>query len=127
MSPAKLSQTAARRERVVAICAALPEATCENPAGEHLTFRVRKKVFLYYLDDHHGDGRIALDAKVAPGDQEILIAMDPERFFLPPYVGHRGWIGARIDLPAIDWEQVEELIRESYRRVAPKTLAARVA
>ena len=95
-------------------------------AGEHLAFRVRKKTFAYYLFDHHGDGRIALCCKAAPGEQEMLVASDPTRFFIPAYLGPKGWVGMRLDLPDIDWEQVAYLATMAYRLSAPRTLAARM-
>jgi len=115
----------ARLQRVTKICLALPEATSEG--SPHVAFRVRGKTFLYYLDNHHGDGRIAVNCKVSPGEQDVLIRMDPARFFVPAYLGARGWVGVRIDLKAIDWDEIEQLVRDSYRLVAPKRLAALVA
>jgi len=70
-----------RRARLAQICLALPEATCDGE--RHIAFRVRGKTFAYYLVDHHGDGRVALNCKTAPGDQDVLLRMDPERYFVP--------------------------------------------
>jgi len=87
-----------------------------------VTFFVRGKRTLAYLtDDHHGDGRLALVCAAPPGVQEELIGSEPERFFRPPYVGHRGWIGVRLDI-APDWDEVVGIVEESYRCVAPVTL-----
>jgi hypothetical protein len=113
------------RERLVQICAALPEVDISG--DQHLAFRVRKKTFAYYLNDHHGDGRIALCCKAYPGDQEHLIAWDPARFYVPAYLGPKGWVALRLDLDSIDWGQVSERIMVAYRLVAPKQLAARIA
>lgn len=111
-----------RRQRLVDVCTGLPEVVAEG--DRHIRFAVRGRTFAYYLDDHHGDGRIAVCCKAPPGDQEALIAMDPERFYLPAYLARYGWISLRIDLPAVDWEEVSELVVDSYRLVAPKRLAA---
>lgn len=106
------------------LCLALPEATRE-PYGTHATFRVRKKVFAYYLDNHHGDGIVAVVTKTALGEHEELARIDPERFYVPTYVGPRGWVGLRLDLGEIDWAEVGGLVTASYRLQAPKTLAGR--
>jgi hypothetical protein len=115
-----------RLGRVSKIALALPE-TSRQMQGKHASFRVRKKVFAYYLDDHHGDGIVGITCKVLPNDNTALIAANPERFYMPAYVGPSGWVGLRLDLGAIDWEEVGELIAGSYRLLAPKTLARRVA
>ena len=111
-----------RHQRLVDACAGLPEVVAGG--GRHIRFVVRGKTFVYYLDDHHGDGRIAVCCKVPPGDQETLVAMDPERYYLPAYLARYGWISLRVDLPAVDWDEVSELVVDSYRLVAPKRLAA---
>lgn len=80
-----------------------------------------------YMDDHHGDGRLALWCKAAPGAQEVLIQADPERFFVPPYVGKQGWIGVRLDRPPVDWRFLESLIIEAYVLQAPRKLAAQLS
>jgi hypothetical protein len=117
-----------RRKRLVEICQALPEV--EAPAvgsrDEHIAFRVRKKTFAYYLFDHHGDGKIALWCKAAPGEQGILVEHDPRRFFVPPYLGPKGWIGLRLDLPKTDWGQIAYLVDMAYRLSAPRALVAKL-
>ena len=85
------------------------------------TFRVRDKIFAMYQDDHHGDGKVAVWCKAPPGAQEVMVGADPDRFFKPPYVGSKGWIGVRLDRP-VDWEQLADLVEESYRMTAPKRL-----
>jgi hypothetical protein len=110
------------RTRLSAICLALAEATAST--GQHIKFEVRGKAFAYYLDDHHGDGRVALNCKVATGDQDVLLRMDPEAFFMPAYLGAKGWIGMRLESDDVDWQQVEQLVTDSYRMIAPKRLAA---
>lgn len=108
-------------DRLRAICADLPEVT-ERISHGAVTFFVRGKRSVCYLtDDHHGDGRLALICAAPPGVQEELVADEPERFFRPPYVGHRGWIGLRLDVDP-DWDEVAQVVVESYRCVAPKTL-----
>ena len=115
---------AARRARLVATCSAMPEVDVSgNP---HLAFRVRKKTFAYYLFDHHGDGRIALCCKAAPGEMSRLVEDDPRRFFVPCYLGARGWISLRLDLPRVNWAEVSYLVRTAYRLCAPRSLSARV-
>ena len=93
---------------------------------QHVGFKVGGRTFAWYLEDHHGDGRVALNCKVAAGEQEALVAGGPEHFFVPAYLGARGWVGLWLDLPEIDWDEVAELVTESYRLVAPKGLAARL-
>jgi phosphoribosylglycinamide formyltransferase-1 len=119
-----------RLARLTAICLALPEAVREIQ-GSHAAFSVKAKKFAYFLNDHHGDGIVAVTCKVAPGDNTALVASQPERFYLPAYIGSRGWVALRLDLAGnnvgeIDWDEVSELIKDSYRRTAPKRLAALV-
>lgn len=114
-----------RLDRVTRICKALPEASYEL-AGRHASYQVRKKTFAYYLNDHHGDGMIAVCAKVLPGDNTALITAQPEKFYMPSYIGPRGWVALRLDIPGVDWGEVSELIRGSYRLVAPSKLGALV-
>lgn len=114
-----------RLSRLTKICLALPEATREVH-GQHAGFLVKKKTFAYFLDDHHGDGITAVTCKVGPGDNTALVNAQPERFYLPAYIGPRGWVALRLDRGEIDWDEVTELVKDSYRRVAPKRLAAAV-
>jgi hypothetical protein len=109
-----------------AICLALPEATEQAGSGAMTSFRVQGKVFAWYLDNHHGDGRIALWCKAPPGVQPALVGSEPERFFVPPYVGHHGWVGVWLDVAVerIDWDDLAEIVTESYRMSAPKRLLA---
>jgi len=83
-----------------------------------------KKTFVMYMHDHHVDGRLVLWCAAAPGAQQEMIAQDPTQFFRPPYVGHRGWLGVRVD-GRPDWAaEVCEVIEQAYRAVAPATLVA---
>lgn len=109
--------------RVKEICLAFPEAVLGD-FGLHNTFAVRKKKFAYFLDNHHGDGITALCVKIEPEDRDLLMRGDAERFYKPAYIGHQGWMGCRLDLGDNDWEQLRELVFDSYCIQAPKKLAA---
>jgi|SRR6185369_958739 len=111
-----------RLERLREICLAFPEAT-EQVTWGHPTFRVRDKIFAACGSDE--DERMSMTCKAPAGAQEVLVAADPERFFRPAYVGHRGWVGVRLDA-STDWDQVADLVEESYRMTAPKRLSARL-
>ncbi len=114
-----------RLVRFTKICLALPEATRWYD-GQHAGFLVRKKTFAYFLSDHHGDGMVAINCKVLPGDNKSLASAQPARFHLPAYVASKGWVGLRLDLGQIDWDEVAELVRGSYQLIAPKRLATLV-
>jgi hypothetical protein len=118
----KSPDVAGRRKRLVALGRSLPEASAERAGATHLAFKVRKKIFAYYLYDHHGDGRIALCAKAPPGEQARLVDTDPRRYFVPPYVGPKGWVGMRLDLPRLDWTAVKSLLLAAYAMTAPAGL-----
>ena len=94
--------------------------------GQHADFRVRNKVFAYYLDNHHGDGIVAVTCRTARGEHRDWVAWNPAKFYLPAYLGPRGWVALRIDLGEIDWTEVTEFVIESYRLIAPRRLAAQV-
>ncbi len=112
-------------DRVRACCLALPEVS-ERPSHGTPTFFVRDKTsFVTFWDDHHGDGRLALWCAAPPGAQEEMLRESPDRFFRPPYVGHRGWIGVRVD-GRPDWAEVRAVCVEAYRTVAPKRLVAQL-
>ncbi len=112
------------RERVTKLCTSLPEVKVEPSGGQHLGFTVRRRRFAWLLDDHHGDGRLALNCKGAPGESTRLADEHPDRFFAPAYLSSRGWIGLWLDTPKPDWDEVERLVVEAYRLVAPKRLVA---
>lgn len=107
------------------VCLALPEATERLSHGSPTFFVRDKKTFVSFWDDHHGDGRVAIWCHAPPGVQEQLVDEEPDRFFVPPYVGHRGWIGVRLDRD-IDWDEVAGIVEDAYRMVAPKTLIAQL-
>jgi hypothetical protein len=112
-----------RLERVSKICSALPKSIREI-LGSHASFTVGGKTYAYYLNNHHGDGIIAIACKVLPGDNEALIAAHPAKFYSPAYIGPKGWVGLRLDIAGVDWEEVAELVKGSYRLIAPKRLVA---
>ena len=114
-----------RLKRVTEIALALPDVT-RQIYGSHAQFLVRKKTFSYFLDDHHGDGIVAVTGKVLPGDNKALVEAQPDRFYLPAYVASRGWVALRLDVGKIDWDEVRELLLGSYTLLAPKRLADRV-
>jgi predicted DNA-binding protein (MmcQ/YjbR family) len=110
-----------KRERVTAICRALPGVEHEDK-GDHGIYRVRGKVFVYFLDDHHGDGIVSVCVKSERGEHADRARLDPERFYLPAYIGPRGWFGMRLDRGRVAWHEVEEIVERSYRLTAPRTL-----
>jgi len=124
-TPDESPDVAGRRERLVALCQALPEAEAERAGVQHLAFKVRKKIFAYYVYDHHRDGRIAVLCKAPPGEQSRLVEEDPHRYFVPPYVGRKGWVGLRLDSRRVDWKAVKELVFVAYVLTAPDTLRQR--
>jgi predicted DNA-binding protein (MmcQ/YjbR family) len=121
----KKSHKDPRLARLTQIVLALPE-TERILMGRHAAYRIRKKTLAYFLDDHHGDGIVAVTCKVLPGDNERLAGAQPDRFYLPAYVGPKGWVALRLDRGKVDWDEVFELIRGSYLLIAPKKLAAMV-
>jgi predicted DNA-binding protein (MmcQ/YjbR family) len=108
-------------DRVRKTCLALPEAA-EKPFGGRSSpaFRVRDKMFAVI-----GEDQVSMSFKAGPGVQQALAGDDPERFYVPPYVGSKGWVGIRLDQNH-DWAELAELLRDSYRLIAPKRLAAQV-
>jgi hypothetical protein len=110
-------------ERLRKLCLALPETNERLSHGEPTWFVRDKRVFVTYADHHHDD-RLAFWCAAPAGTQEALVGSDPDRFFRPPYVGHRGWLGVWLDVPQ-DWDRIAELVTDAYRMVAPKSLVAR--
>lgn len=111
-----------RLTRVTKLALALPE-TSRQLYGSHAQFLIRKKTFAYFLDNHHGDGIVAIAGKVLPGDNKALVEAQPRRFYLPAYIASRGWVALRLDIGKIDWNEVRELLLGSYTLIAPKRLA----
>ena len=111
--------------RVRALCLALPEVTERLSHGSPTWFIRDKKTFVSYLDNHHDDGRLAIWCAAPDGVQATLVEQEPDRFFRPPYVGHRGWLGVRLDVD-IDWDEMAGIVEDAYRVIAPKTLVARL-
>ena len=109
-------------ERLRQLCLALPETTERLSHGEPTWFVRGKKTFVMYANHHHDD-RLGFWCAAPPGAQDVLVAAEPERFFRPPYVGHRGWLGVWLDVP-VDWEEIADLVRDAYCTVAPKRLVA---
>jgi hypothetical protein len=112
-------------ERLRRLCLALPETTERLSHGEPTWFVRDRKVFVTYADRHHDD-RLGFWCVAPPGAQEALVRSDPERFFRPPYVGGRGWLGVYLDVPdrVVDWDEIAELVTDAYRVIAPKRLVA---
>jgi len=121
----KLSREEPRLIRLTKICLALPEAARES-CGSHARFFVRKKTFAYFLNDHHGDGIVSVACKALPSENKALAAAQPARFYLPSYIGPKGWVALRLDVGKADWGEVAELVTASYRQIAPKGLAGLV-
>jgi len=108
-------------QRIREICLGLPE-TSERLSHGAPTFFVRgKKAFLMVMTDHHGDGRFAVWCAAPTGMQSMLVDADPDRFFVPPYVGHRGWLGVRLDR-GLHWDELEGIAEDAYAEVAPRKL-----
>jgi hypothetical protein len=112
--------TPAALDHLRKICLALPQAV-EKETWENPTFRVREKIFAMV---HAADGRLGVWCKAPAGVQAILVEAAPERFFRPPYVGSKGWIGIWLNDP--DWQEVADLIARSWQMTAPKRLVRAV-
>jgi hypothetical protein len=108
-------------ERLREICLSLPEVTERLSHGAPTFFVRGKRAFVMVMTDHHGDGRFALWCAAPEGMQKMLVEADSERFFVPPYVGHRGWLGVRLDR-GLHWEEVTGIAEDAYAEVAPKKL-----
>lgn len=111
-------------ERLRRLCLSLPETSERLSHGEPAWFVQGKKTFVMFADHHHDD-RVAFWCAAPPGAQDVAVPADPGRFFVPPYVGQRGWLGVWLDVPA-DWDQIADFVSEAYRAVAPKRLLARL-
>lgn len=118
-------QVASALAKVRKIALALPEVVERLSHGSPSFFIRGKKTLCMFVDDHHGDGRLGLWCPAFPGVQEELVESEPDRFYRPPYVGPSGWIGVRLDRD-VDWDEVAEILADSYRKVAPKRLVAQM-
>jgi hypothetical protein len=107
--------------RIRELCLALPETSERLSHGQPTFFVREKRSFLMVLNDHHGDGRFALWCAAGDGMQEMLVEADPNRFFRPPYVGHRGWLGVRLDR-GLYWDELAGIVEDAYAEVAPPKL-----
>ena len=117
----------ARRARVVAIVDSLPEANANAVEGQrHVSLEVRGRRFGWLLDNHHGDKRLALNCRAPAGATRMLASAKPETFYVPKYLGHRGWVGLWLDLEEVDWAAVEAVLSDAYRLAAPRTLLRRI-
>jgi hypothetical protein len=105
------------------ICLSLPETNERLSHGSPAFFVRDKKTFVMFVDDHHGDGILGIWCAAAPGVQGQMVDEEPERFFVPPYVGHRGWLGVRFERD-VDWDEIDEIVTDAYRQVAPAKLVA---
>ncbi len=112
--------------RLREICLGLPEVEERLSHGAPTFFVRGKRPFVMVLTDHHGDGRFALWCAAADGLQAMLVEADPSRFFVPPYVGHRGWLGVRLE-PGVDWDEIAGIAEDAYAEIAPPTLVRRAA
>jgi hypothetical protein len=111
-------------ERVRAICTSLPGVTERLSHGEAAWF-VGPRQFVT-TSDHHHDDRLGLWCAAPQGAQEALVQAAPNRFFRPPYVGHRGWLGVYLDVDDVDWDELATILERAYRQVAPKRLLAQL-
>jgi len=111
-----------RKARLAKICEPYPETVATSPGdSEHLSLEVAGKRFGYYLYRHFGDdGRSGAVLKAPAGVQEMLVEADPDRFWVPAFVGRHGWIGVRLDLEEPDWDELTEFVREAWLMTAPK-------
>ncbi len=109
-------------EKARKLCLSLPE-TAEKEAWGGPTFRVGGKMFAMYMDDHHGSGHVALWCNSTEDGRSALMDADPARFFVPPYMGPRGWVGVRLD-KRLGWKRIAEIVEESYRMTATKKILA---
>jgi len=109
-------------DRLRRICLGLPEATERLSHGEPAFFVLEKKTFVTFANHHHDD-RLAFWCAAPDGFQRMLVEAEPDRFFVPPYVGHRGWLGVYLDVP-VDWDEIRTIVEGAYRAIAPRRLVA---
>lgn len=123
--PLTQSRINAAQKKIERIISRLPEASA-TVQGMHLGLAVRKKRFGWFLADHHGDGRIAINCKGSADLHEILAQTVPSQFHVPKFLGQKGWIGLWLDTADVDWSQVKLALRGAYMLVAPKSLSAKL-
>jgi hypothetical protein len=111
-------------DRLRPICLALPEVTERLSHGEPTWFIGAKRTFVTYADHHHDD-RLAFWCAAEPGRQATMVETAPLNYFIPPYVGHRGWLGVYLDVP-VDWDEITDIVEDAYRLIAPKKLLAKL-
>lgn len=120
------SRNHARLAKLLDLAATLPEASSLAVGERHIAFRVGKKTFAYYMNDHHGDGVVAVCCKAAPARQQELVTADPRRYLVPAYLGKSGWVSIRLDVPSVDWSVVLQQFVGAFRMQAPKRLLAQL-
>lgn len=121
-----MSSPTDRRSRIVALLESLPGVDLDvgGERDQHLGASVRKKRFAWYIDDHHGDGRVSVTCKAPPGANDEIVAADPDRHFIPSYTGPRGWVGFYLDVDGVDMDRIDLALVGAYRMTAPKSLIA---
>jgi hypothetical protein len=122
VSPKTIERVAAKLRT---ICSALPEVTERLSHGEPTWFVRGKKTFVMMDSDHHDSGHVGIWCAAPPGVQRQLVDEEPNRFFVPPYVGGRGWLGVRLDVK-VDWQEVASIVEDAYRCIAPAKLVAQL-
>jgi hypothetical protein len=116
-----------RFAKLVRLVERLPEAKATPVRGQlHRSLVVRRRRFGWLLDNHHGDGRLALNVRAPSGANRLLASTSPDRFYIPRHPGHRGWVGAWLDHDEVDWASVDAILVDAYRMVAPKRLLPRL-
>ena len=121
MAKRAVSPSDAALERVRAVCFGFPGAEEKLSHGAP-SFHVRGKMYVNFVDDHHGDGRLAIWCKATRDEQKRLVAMDPARYFVPPYVGVRGWVGAVLNHPKTDWIEIAIFVEEGWASIVPNAV-----
>jgi len=110
---------------VRAICMALPMAAEKLSHGSPAFFIEKGKVYAYFWHNHHSDGRTAVLVKTSSREEQaMLVEVDPDRYFVPPYLGPAGWVGLRVDTDDVDWDHVAHRVQSSWGMVAPPKLSA---
>ena len=107
---------------VIQIVEAFPEGMARPVADVHLRLEVRDKKFGWYMENHHGDGRLAINCKALPGVSNAMVEVDSSVYHIPKYVGKKGWVGIWVDEPNVNWDQVRDLLADAYEMTAPKAL-----